>query len=461
MLFSSNVFLFAFLPSILLIYYICPRKLRNPVLLLWSLVFYGWGEPVYLFLMVFTILLNYFFGAWVHIRLSNNRSAKLILGIGVALNLLMLGFFKYAGFFVTQLKAILPFMSNVHAPEISLPIGISFYVFQSMSYIIDVYRHDAPVQRNVLTFGTYVTLFPQLIAGPIVRYADVALQMDNRRENVSQFSSGVQRFIIGMAKKVLLANPMGSLWNLLQVQQGTAAAWVGIVAYALQIYFDFSGYSDMAIGLGRMFGFEFLENFNYPYISKTITEFWRRWHISLSTWFKEYVYIPLGGNRKGPYRQIINLLVVWGLTGFWHGASWNFLLWGLYYALLLIIEKLFLMKILKKLPAFVGHIYSIVLVLFGWALFFFEDMTKLGRFFVQLFKPAAISAQCGNIILGYLPILAISIIAATPIAKKLGERSGSKPVVRYCKLAVVALLMVLCVAALVSQSYNPFIYFRF
>ncbi len=461
MLFSSNVFLFAFLPSILLIYYICPRKLRNPVLLLWSLVFYGWGEPVYLFLMIATILLNYFFGAWIHIRMSTNRSAKLILGIGVAANLLILGFFKYAGFFVTQLKAVLPFMAAVKVPEISLPIGISFYVFQSMSYIIDVYRNDAPVQRNVLTFGTYVTLFPQLIAGPIVRYADVALQMDNRKENISKFSSGVHRFIIGMAKKVLLANPMGSLWNLLQVQEGTLAAWVGIAAYTLQIYFDFSGYSDMAIGLGRMFGFEFLENFNYPYISKTITEFWRRWHISLSTWFKEYVYIPLGGNRKGLPRQILNLLVVWGLTGFWHGASWNFLLWGLYYAVLLIIEKLFLLKVLKKLPAVVGHIYSMVLVLFGWALFFFEDLSALGAFFVQLFKPAAISGHCGNIILAYLPMLALSIFAATPAAKVIGEKYGDKPVVRYVKLAAMAFLMVLCVAALVSQSYNPFIYFRF
>ena len=461
MLFSSNVFLFAFLPSVLLIYYICPRRLRNPVLLLWSLVFYGWGEPVYLFLMIATILLNYFFGAWVHIRMSTGRSAKLVLGVGVALNLVNLGFFKYAGFFVTQLKSILPFMASVHAPEISLPIGISFYVFQSMSYIIDVYRNDAPVQRNVLTFGTYVTLFPQLIAGPIVRYADVALQMDNRKESISQFSSGVHRFIIGLAKKVLLANPMGSLWNLLQVQEGTLAAWVGIVAYALQIYFDFSGYSDMAIGLGRMFGFEFLENFNYPYISKTITEFWRRWHISLSTWFKEYVYIPLGGNRKGLPRQILNLLVVWGLTGFWHGASWNFLLWGLYYAVLLIIEKLFLLKVLKKLPAIVGHIYSVVLVLFGWALFFFEDMTALGGFFVQLFKPAAVSGHCGNIILGYLPILLISMLAATPVVKSLTDKLGDRPVIRYGKLIAVAVLMVLCVAALVSQSYNPFIYFRF
>ena len=461
MLFSSNVFLFAFLPSILLIYFICPRRLRNTVLLLWSLVFYGWGEPVYLFLMIFTILLNYAFGAWIHSRMTAGKGAKGVLAIGVAVNLGLLGFFKYAGFFVTQLKALLPFMASVQAPEISLPIGISFYIFQSMSYVIDVYRKDAPVQKNPLTFGTYVTLFPQLIAGPIVRYADVALQMNDRKESIAQFSSGVQRFVLGMAKKVLLANTMGQLWELLQVQAGTLAAWVGIMAYALQIYFDFSGYSDMAIGLGRMFGFEFLENFNYPYISKTITEFWRRWHISLSTWFKEYVYIPLGGNRKGPARQILNLLIVWGLTGFWHGASWNFLLWGLYYALLLIIEKLFLLKVLKKLPGFIGHIYAMVLVLFGWALFFFEDMTALIGFFKRLFTPVAVSAQCGNLILGYLPMLLISMVAAVPLFKTFGDMHGYKPVVRFLKLGAVAVLMVLCVASLVSQSYNPFIYFKF
>ena len=461
MLFSSNVFLFAFLPSVLLIYYLCPRKLRNPVLLLWSLVFYGWGEPVYLFLMIGTILLNYFFGAWVHARRSRGADARLVLGAGVAANLLILGFFKYAGFFVTQLKALLPFMAWVKAPEIALPIGISFYVFQSMSYIIDVYRNDAPVQKNVLTFGTYVTLFPQLIAGPIVRYSDVALQMDNRKESVAGFASGVQLFVVGMGKKILLANPMGNLWELLQVQEGTLAAWVGIVAYSLQIYFDFSGYSDMARGLGRMFGFKFLENFNYPYISATVTEFWRRWHISLSTWFKEYVYIPLGGNRKGLPRQILNLLVVWGLTGFWHGASWNFLLWGLYYAVLLIAEKLFLLKVLKKLPKFVGHLYAVFAVLMGWSLFFFEDMGSLGRFFLRLFTPASVSVQTGNLILGFLPLLLVSMVASTPLLKYVNEKVKENTAVRYLEVAACAVIMVLCVAALASNSYNPFIYFRF
>ena len=332
MLFSSNLFLFVYLPVVLLTYYLVPRVLRNPVLLLFSLLFYGWGEPVYLFLMIGDILLNYICGYWIHRHQLQGRKGTGILVVGVVLNLLLLGYFKYANFIFGSL-----------VPAVSLPIGISFYIFQSMSYIIDVYREDAPVQKNPLSFGTYVTLYPQLIAGPIVRYADVAQQIDHRRETVSDFASGVMLFMVGLGKKVLLANPMGALCEQIIGQSGTAAAWVGILAYTLQIYFDFSGYSDMARGLGRMLGFEFLPNFDYPYISRTVTEFWRRWHISLSTWFKEYVYIPLGGNRKGLGRQILNIAIVWALTGFWHGASWNFLLWGLYYAVLLIVEKSFLL----------------------------------------------------------------------------------------------------------------------
>lgn len=461
MLFSSNVFLFAFLPVVLLLYYICPRRLRNPVLLLWSLVFYGWGEPVYLFLMIATILLNYGFGLWIHKKQAAGEKAKLPLVLGVVANLVILGFFKYAGFFVQQLQAVVPFLSGVKAPEISLPIGISFYVFQSMSYVIDVYRNDAPVQKNPLTFGTYVTLFPQLIAGPIVRYKDVAEQMENRRENVHDFASGVQLFVLGLGKKVLLANPMGNLWNLLQAEGGTLTAWVGILAYSLQIYFDFSGYSDMARGLGRMFGFEFLENFNYPYISASITEFWRRWHISLSTWFREYVYIPLGGNRKGLPRQILNLLIVWGLTGFWHGASWNFILWGLYYAVLLILEKLFLLKFLKKAPGILGHIYTIFAVLLGWVLFYFENLSSLFGFFGRLFTASPASVHGMNLVLAFTPMILISMFAATPAAKVLLPNSREKAVVRYGAVAVVMVMLLLCVAALASQSYNPFIYFRF
>ena len=449
MLFSSNVFLFAFLPAVLLVYYLCPVRLRNPVLLLFSLFFYGWGEPVYLFLMIGDILLNYICGRWIAFDREKGKTGKTGLVTGVVLNLLLLGFFKYAGFLFGSL-----------VPDIPLPIGISFYIFQSMSYIIDVYRNDAPMQRNVLTFGTYVTLFPQLIAGPIVRYADVAQMLQNRKENLSQFASGVLLFIAGLAKKVLLANPMGSLWNLLQAENGTLAAWVGLLAYTLQIYFDFSGYSDMAIGLGRMFGFEFLENFNYPYISSSITEFWRRWHISLSTWFKEYVYIPLGGNRKGIRRQILNIMTVWLLTGLWHGASWNFVLWGGYYGILLMLEKTFLLKQLNKIPAVLRHLYTMFAVMLGWALFYFEDLSALASFLGKLFSPAS-SADAMGLIGGYLPLILISVLAATPLVKQTAEKFQDSPFLRYGKIVAAAAALLLCIASLASQSYNPFIYFRF
>ena len=446
MLFSSNVFLYTFLPAVLLAYYLLPRKLKNPVLLAFSLFFYGWGEPVYMFLMIGDILLNYFCGLWIARDRNVGKSGKLPLTAGVVLNLALLAWFKYAGF-----------LSGGLIRGVALPIGISFYIFQSMSYLIDFYRGDAPLQKNVLTFGTYVTLFPQLIAGPIVRYADVAAMLNHRRENVSQFASGVQLFIVGLSKKVLLANPMGNLWNLLQAETGTLSGWVGLLAYSLQIYFDFSGYSDMAIGLGRMFGFEFLENFNYPYISASITEFWRRWHISLSTWFKEYVYIPLGGNRHGLVRQIANIVTVWLLTGLWHGASWNFVFWGGYYAILLILEKTFLLRILKKHRGF-GHIYSLVAVMLGWALFYFEDMGALFGFLSRLFTPAASSGA--NLMLGYGPIMAIAAVASTPLGKKLMEKWNT-PAAEYGKIVLCMVSLLLCIAALASQSYNPFIYFRF
>lgn len=461
MLFSSHVFLFAFLPVVLLLYYVSPRFLRNPVLLLVSLFFYGWGEPVYLLLMLVTILLNFLCGAWVAALQKKGKKAGAAVAVAVAANLLILGYFKYAGFLLRSFQSVLPGLGEGVLPEIVLPIGISFYIFQSLSYVIDVYRHDAPVQKNLLTFGTYVALFPQLIAGPIVRYRDVALQMEGRKENVSDFASGVLLFIAGLSKKVLLANPMGSLWNLARAEQGTIVAWVGITAYAMQIYFDFSGYSDMARGLGRMFGFEFLENFNYPYISRSITEFWRRWHISLSTWFREYVYIPLGGNRRGLPRQILNLLIVWMLTGLWHGASWNYVLWGLYYAVFLIVEKLFLLKLLKRLPGVIGWCYTWLAVLLGWTLFYFEDLSALGGFFTKLFTlvPADISGI--NLISAYLPLLALAFLAGTPlVTKTMDARKDALPV-RVGRLLAAAAALLLCVAALASQSYNPFIYFRF
>lgn len=445
MLFSSNVFLFLFLPAVLGVYFLCPKRMRNPVLLGFSLFFYGWGEPVYLFLMIGVIVLDYFCGIWI----SRKPGQRMPLVLGIAANLLILGFFKYAGLFFGDLL-----------PKVPLPIGISFYIFQSMSYIIDVYRRQAPVQTNVLTFGTYVTLFPQLIAGPIVRYTDVADQLNRRQETLDDFASGVQTFLAGLSKKMLLANPMGALWNQLQAQPGTLSAWIGLLAYSLQIYFDFSGYSDMAIGLGRMFGFTFLENFNYPYISASITEFWRRWHISLSTWFREYVYIPLGGNRKGLGRQLINMTVVWLLTGLWHGASWNFVLWGGYYALLLILEKSFLLKLLNCLPKMLSRVYAMLAVMLGWALFYFEDMGALTVFLGRLFTPAS-SAGAKPVLLGYLPLLAIAVFAATPAMKRLLQRYREAAPVRWGLLAACLAALLLCTAALARQSYNPFIYFRF
>ena len=460
MIFSSNVFLFAYLPIVLLLYYICPKKWRNPVLLVTSLIFYGWGEPIYLFLMIATIALDYVCGLLIHKFREQGKARKAVLIVGVALNLFSLGFFKYAGFFAQQYNAI-GFLPDISVPAVSLPIGISFYVFQSMSYIIDVYRQDAPVQKNPVSFGTYVTLFPQLIAGPIVRYADVAQQLNHRRENVSDFSSGVMLFMVGLGKKMLLANPMANLCDHIIGAQGTAAAWAGILAYTLQIYFDFSGYSDMARGLGRMLGFEFLPNFDYPYISRSVTEFWRRWHISLSTWFKEYVYIPLGGNRKGMARQILNIAIVWALTGFWHGASWNFLLWGVYYAILLIIEKTFLLKLLQKIPRVFSHIYTIFAFIFGWALFYFTDMGQLGGFLGRLFTMETTAQKDLHFIAAFLPLMAVAIFAATPASRIFWEKYRDKALVRWGAIAAAAVVMVLCVAALASQSYNPFIYFRF
>ena len=438
MLFSSNTFLFGFLPAVVVLYYLCPRRCRNVLLLVSSLIFYGWGEPKYVLLMLVSILLNYFCGLAAGKRQTQQRSVRGVLIVGVVLNLGMLGFFKYGKFFFGSAF-----------PDIPLPIGISFYIFQAMSYLIDVCRREVEVQKNVLTFGTYVTLFPQLIAGPIVRYRDVAEMLESRRENLPQFSRGVQRFVVGLSKKVLLANTFGSAWNALQGTTGTAAAWLGLLCYTLQIYFDFSGYSDMAIGLGQLFGFTFLENFNYPYISASITEFWRRWHISLSTWFKEYVYIPLGGNRKGLARQIFNILVVWLLTGLWHGASWNFVLWGGYYAALLILEKCWLLKAGEKLPLVLRRMMTMVLVMLGWALFYFENLGALGAFLGRLFT-AVPSAG----IAFYLPVTALGCLCATPALKRVKLPDG----VRW---GLCVVLLLLCVASLARQSYNPFIYFRF
>lgn len=464
MVFSSLVFLFAYLPITLLAYYLVPRQGRNIFLFIVNLIFYGWGEPKLVLLMVFNIFFNYIGGWLVDKYRADTKKKKLFLILTCVLDIGILAVFKYTGM-ITETLNMLPFL-NIPELQISLPIGISFYTFQTMSYVIDVYRDDAPVSKNFINFGTYVALFPQLIAGPIVRYRDVAEQLVNRRETLEMFTRGVKLFMVGLAKKVIIANTMGTLTtNIFATtdENGVVGTWVGIIAYTFQIYFDFSGYSDMACGLGNMLGFEFLKNFNYPYIAKSITDFWRRWHISLSTWFKEYVYIPLGGNRKGVKRQILNLLIVWGLTGLWHGAAYNFVLWGLYYGLLLILEKFVLKKFLDRLPSFVQHIYTLFIVIIGWGLFYFTDVGQLGEFMVDLFNfgNGICGNQAFNLIMSNLPMLIIAAVASTPLAAMLYNRFEHTrfmwiPETLYC-MGVLGV----STASLVNQSYNPFLYFRF
>lgn len=464
MVFSSLVFLFAYLPITLLIYYLVPRQGRNIFLFIINLIFYGWGEPKLVLLMVFNIFFNYMGGWLVDKYRQNAKKKKLFLILTCILDIGILAVFKYTGM-ITDTLNLLPFL-NIPSLEISLPIGISFYTFQTMSYVIDVYRDDAPVSKSFINFGTYVALFPQLIAGPIVRYKDVAYQLTHRRETLEQFTTGVKLFMVGLGKKVLIANQMGNLTTSVFAttdENGVLGTWVGIIAYTFQIYFDFSGYSDMACGLGNMLGFEFLKNFNYPYISKSITDFWRRWHISLSTWFKEYVYIPLGGNRKGKKRQIINLLIVWGLTGLWHGASWNFLLWGLYFGILLILEKFILKKFLDKLPSIIQHIYTLLIVAIGWGIFYFTDIKELGAFFTDLFNfgNGLIGSQALTLLLSYLPILIAAAIASTPLASNLYNRLKDTKLIWIAEVLFCMIILAVSTASLVNQSYNPFLYFRF
>ena len=467
MVFSSLVFLFIYLPVVLLVYYLVPARWRNLWLFIVNLVFYGWGEPIYLLLMLFSILINYAAGLLVgRWKETEPGRAKAALVVNIVLNLGLLMFFKYFDFLAENLRQ-LSFLSFIKPLGVSLPIGISFYTFQSMSYPIDVYRGDTRPQRSFIKFGTFVALFPQLIAGPIVRYKDIAAQLEQREAGLDNFAKGVRRFTVGLGKKVLLANNIGMLWDVYSAmptaQLTTAGAWLGIIAFSFQIYFDFSAYSDMAIGLGHMLGFDFLENFDYPYISKSITEFWRRWHISLGTWFRDYVYIPLGGNRKGLARQFINILVVWALTGIWHGASWNFLLWGLYYAVLLMLEKAFLLKWLKKAPSLVSHLYTLFLVVLGWALFAIDDIGALGPYLGVMFGfggAGAASAQVLYYLRDYGPVLAILVFASLPVGKRLFLRLPEKA---RAVLVPVLILLVLLVstAYLVDSTYNPFLYFRF
>jgi len=466
MVFSTPIFMFWFLVLTMGIYFVVPRKFRNLVLLTSSLFFYYWGEQEYVIIMFLSTVIDYTHGLLVERckEKGNIKGAKLALGSSIFFNLALLIFFKYWDFLAGSAQAIgipLPIL-NIH-----LPIGISFYTFQTMSYTVDVYRGDTRAQRSILNFGTFVTLFPQLIAGPIIKYKDLGDQIDERTVTADKFSSGVQIFMVGLAKKLLIANNVGMLWDsykaLAPEQLTVIGAWLGVIAFSFQLYFDFSGYSDMATGLGRMFGFEFMANFNYPYISKSITEFWRRWHISLSTWFREYLYIPLGGNRCSKGRWVFNLLVVWAATGIWHGASWNYLLWGLYFFVLLMVEKFLLQSWLKKAPAIVAHIYTLFLVLVSWAIFAIEDFSHLTAYLRVMFGLGGVpltDGALGYYLLSYLPVLLIAGVASTPLGVTVYRKlkPGTQQVV--CTLLVLAALMV-CTAYLVASTYNPFLYFRF
>ena len=473
MVFSSLLFLFRFLPAVLLLYYIAPRKIRNLVLFLFSLLFYAWGEPKYVFLMLFSITMDFFMGQMVaKSKARNNRkAAKRFLTISIVVNLSILAFFKYADFIIGTINSV----AGLSLPMLSvpLPIGISFFTFQTMSYVIDVYKGATKVQKNWVNCGTYVSMFPQLIAGPIVQYKTIAEQMEHRKENASDFAEGIHRFLLGMGKKVLLANTIGLLCDAVMALEITQVpvltAWLGAIAYTFQIYFDFSGYSDMAIGLGKMFGFHFLENFNYPYISRSITEFWRRWHISLSSWFKEYVYIPLGGNRRGVLLQARNILVVWMLTGIWHGASWNYVLWGVYYGILLMLEKFLLKPVLKHLPGVLQNVYTMVLVIFGWVLFKCEDLSYCFSYLKAMvggFHAGWIGRESMYLLRNYGVLLVILLFGCTMIPKKMGQRITGKFgetswIGLFLRIVWYGGIFLISLAYLVDATYNPFLYFRF
>lgn len=466
MLFSSIPFLFYFLPAILLVYFVVPRKAKNLVLLIFSLIFYAWGEPKNVFVMLVAIVSGYVFGLLME-RLEQPVMRKVCLILSVGISLGMLGYFKYAGFFMENVEAITGL--SVVVPRIALPIGISFYTFQILSYDIDVYRKQVPAQHNIIDLATYVALFPQLIAGPIVRYTDINEQLKNRTHTVEKVANGARRFVFGLSKKILLANTLGELCSIFR---GTTEAsvlyyWVYAIAFTLHIYFDFSGYSDMAIGLGKIFGFEFLENFDYPYISGSITEFWRRWHMSLGSWFRDYVYIPLGGNRCSKLAWFRNIFVVWMLTGLWHGADWNFVIWGLMFAVLLVFEKLVLLQYLKKAKVW-NHIYVMFFVILSFVIFNAESLQMVKQDILGLFGALGQPIVSGEVwyeLRNYGEILLLGILFATPLPKYIGkylaEKKAGKAVLTVLEPVVLVGLLVIVTAYLVDGSYNPFLYFRF
>lgn len=467
MLFSSINFLYYFLPCVLLLYFISPKRIKNLILLISSLFFYWWGEPKYVLLMVLTILLGYGHGIFID-KFRGKTASKIFLVSSVSTSIMLLGFFKYADFFIKNTNAVLG--SSFPLLKLALPIGISFYTFQTLSYTIDVYRGNARVQKNLINLATYVALFPQLIAGPIVRYTTVEEELNHRTHSFEKFAYGANRFVIGLAKKVLIANALGELCEIFRdsSEKSVLFFWVYAIAFSLHIYFDFSGYSDMAIGLGRIFGFHFLENFNYPYISKSITEFWHRWHMSLSTWFRDYVYIPMGGNRVKKSRWLFNIIVVWILTGFWHGAEWNFIAWGLFFAFFLILEKLWVGKYLAKAPSALSRVYVLLLVAVSFIIFNANGMKEAISDIAAMFGTQGyplITTETLYYLRSYAVVIVLAVIGSTPLIKNAVQRLQQYPAVRritnIAEPAVMVVLLLTITAYLVDGSFNPFLYFRF
>ena len=461
MLFSSIPFLYYFLPAVVLAYFLVPRGLKNAVLLLFSLVFYGWGEPKLLALMLFTITMFYFCGLMIE-RAASPKAKRAWLTVSVVISLTLLGLFKYADFFIDSVNAVTGL--SIPLLRLALPVGISFYTFQSLSYTIDVYRGNVPAQKNPISFGAYVALFPQLIAGPIVRYVDVARELNERTHSWEDAMAGIRRFLVGLSKKVILADNFALLMKLFREsnEKSVLFFWMYAIAFTLNIYFDFSGYSDMAIGLGRVFGFRFIENFNYPYLSKSVTEFWRRWHMSLGSWFRDYVYIPMGGNRVSRGRWVFNILTVWMLTGLWHGASWNFVLWGLMFAVLLLIEKW--VPELQKLPALMRHGYVLLAVVLSFVLFNAETLSQAAGDLAGMFGLAGVPLVTKPTLYylrSYGPLFLMGFVGATPVVRDTARRIGATKPGAVLEPAVLILLLLVCTGYLVDGSFSPFLYFRF
>lgn len=463
MVFSSITFLFYFLPIVLIIYYLIPNKYKNIVLLISSFIFYFYGEPKNIYIMILSILATYIFGILID-KYKKTKYSKIFLILSIFINIGLLIYFKYADFIIKNINLWLS--NKIDLIHVILPIGISFYTFQLISYIVDVYRGEAKVQKNIIKLATYISLFPQLIAGPIVRYTTIENQLENREYNMKNFSIGVRRFIIGLGKKVMIANVMGNLINIFLVsdEKSVLFYWLYAIALMIQIYFDFSGYSDMAIGLGKMLGFDFPENFNYPYIATSITDFWRRWHISLSSWFRDYIYIPLGGNRVSKLKWIRNIIIVWMLTGLWHGAEWNFVIWGLYFGVLLIIEKVFLLKWLQKIPKVISRIYTLFIVMISFIIFNGEGISTILENIGGLFKFVSIPLITNESIYylkSYIIVIILGIIGATPICKNILTNEKLKKIVNILEPIYLLLIFIICTSYIVDGSFNPFLYFRF